>query len=196
MDAIQSGSIQNSSGLRRSVNSAMPKKTHTFAAAFFRKQTQRFFFAAKRPFFPTVRGRRNSSSQTLRYYCLLTVNQGVHYSTHSNCFGLSLLVAPFTQSTPLMFDRIDPKIMLITETCLIEQQLMLVFDFVRYSPHVCQTYSCNTQERAFHSYHVRGMTYLKKAFFMCQDTLFPEKNTYISVFLGRDIFFALRKVQV
>ena len=106
------------------------QRKHTLLQRRFFESKQTFLFAAKRPFFPTVRGRRNSSSQTLRYCCLLTVNQGVHYSTHPNCVGLSLLVAPFTQSTPLMFDRIDAKIMLITETCLIEQQLMLVFDFV------------------------------------------------------------------
>ena len=174
--AIQSDSIQNS-GLRRGVNSAMPsKKTHTFAAAFFRKQTT-FFFAAKRPFFPTVRGRRNSSSQTLRYCCLLTVNQGVHYSTHPNCVGLSLLVAPFTQSTPLMFDRIDAKIMLITETCLIEQQLMLVFDFV--------DLLTSRLSNLFLQHSGKGLSQLScPRHDLPEDTLFPEKSKDISVFLG------------
>ena len=48
------------------------QRKHSLLQRRFFESKQRFLFAAKRPFFPTVRGRRNSSS------------------THPNCFGLSL----------------------------------------------------------------------------------------------------------
>ena len=66
------------------------RRKHTFAVAFFRRQT--VFFAPKHHFFPNPLDRGNSSSM-LRYRCLLTVNQSASYATYPNCFGLKLLVA-------------------------------------------------------------------------------------------------------
>ena len=161
MDAIQSGSIQNSSGLLLTEceqRDAIKENTH-FCSGVFSKANNVFVCSETAFFFPTVRGRRNSSK-------LFRFEPGSAF-----------------HPTPLMFDRIDAKIMLITETFLNWTAIDVSVWFCGFT-HLtfvklilaCQTYSCNTQERAFHSYHVRGMTYLKKAFFMCQDTLFPEKK--------------------
>ena len=108
MDAIQSGSIQNSSGLLLTEceqRDAIKENTH-FCSGVFSKANNVFVCSETAFFFPTVRGRRNSSK-------LFRFEPGSAF-----------------HPTPLMFDRIDAKIMLITETFLIEQQLMLVFDFV------------------------------------------------------------------
>ena len=79
--------------------------------------------------------------------------------------------------------------------------LMRVFDFVEWltsrlwASATCfntfassQTYACNIQERAYHSYHVWGMTYLKKMFHVQGHCNF--RKTEIYVFSDRDIKFS------
>ena len=168
-------------------------KKHAFAAAFF-SQPKGVFFWSQTVLFPTARV-RDSSSQMFWYRafwqwikaCFTQPIQIVKFepvgSARFNRFHPEVTVDVeqkyrcqnsidhrnmFDWTKMIFLDASHASVWFCGLTNLTFVSQRNLFQYLASS----QTYACNIQARAYHSYHVRGMTYLKKI--MYKDTLLPE----------------------